>query len=76
MSIIAQNIYRIIKEKCLSQAAIGNKVGYGAKKFNDMLRGRKIIKADDVPVIAKALGVMPSELFHQDVTDKGESKNE
>ncbi len=72
MSIISQNIYRIIKEKCLSQSAIGRRAGYDIKKFNAMLRGRKIIKAEDIPIIANALGVEPGELFRLEEAEKSQ----
>ena len=62
-SIIAENVKRIIDEKCLSKGAIGRKAGYDIKKFSNMLNGRKIITDVDVMNIANALDVEPNELY-------------
>lgn len=62
-SVTAENTKRIIKEKCLSKGAIGRKAGYNAKKFSNMLNGRKIITDVDVANIANALEVEPNELY-------------
>ncbi len=66
MSVVIQNVYRIIQEKCLKQSSVAIKAGYDAKRFNSMLRGRKIITANDIIPIANALGVLPNELFETD----------
>ena len=55
-------IYKIIDEKCLKQSAVARAAGYDPKKFNALLRGRKMTSEDVVP-ICKALGVTPNELF-------------
>lgn len=60
---VAENIYKIIEEKSLIQAGVAEKAGYTPKSFNDMLRGRKLILADDVLRICKALDITPNELF-------------
>lgn len=62
-SITAENIKRVIDEKCLSKGAIGRKAGYDIKKFSNMLNGRKIITDTDVIKIANALEVEPNELY-------------
>lgn len=62
-SITAENIKRVIDEKCLSKGAIGRKAGYDIKKFSNMLNGRKIITDVDVIKIANALEVEPNELY-------------
>lgn len=61
--IIAKKIYSIIKENHYKQSAIANACGYDAKKFNDMLKGRKLIKPDDIVPICLALKITPNELF-------------
>lgn len=60
---VAENIYKIMQEKSLIQAGVAEKAGYTPKSFNDMLRGRKLILADDVLKICKALGITPNDLF-------------
>lgn len=62
-SVVAENVRRIIEERCLSKGAIGRKAGYDNKKFSNMLNGRKIITDVDVMNIANALEVEPNELY-------------
>lgn len=71
-SITAENIKRVIDEKCLSKGAIGRKAGYDIKKFSNMLNGRKIITDVDVIKIANALEVEPNELYgiKKDLSEK------
>ena len=71
-SITAENIKRVIDEKCLSKGAIGRKAGYDIKKFSNMLNGRKIINDVDVIKIANALEVEPNELYgiKKDLSEK------
>lgn len=62
-SIVAENVKRIISEKCFSKGAIAKKAGYDTNKFSNMLHGRKIITDVDVINIANALEVEPNELY-------------
>ena len=62
-TIIAPNIKRIIKEKCLKQVAIAERAGYTPNAFSAMVSGRKMIKDTDVVRIANALEVDANELF-------------
>lgn len=62
-SLIADNVKRIIKEKCVIQSSVARKAGYNPKTFNNMLNGRKVIADHDVEAIANALNVSPNELF-------------
>lgn len=63
---VADNIERIIKEKGLKQCAVASKAGFKTQPFNDMLKGRRLIKISDVEIIAKALGVTTNELYSSD----------
>lgn len=63
LSIVALNVKRIIREKCLKQSAIAIKAGYSVQKFNNMLNGRKLITDTDIKTLADVLGVLPNELF-------------
>lgn len=60
---VERQIYRIMKEKLISQAAAARAVGLSPQSFNDMLRGRKLIRQEHVPKICKALRCEPNELF-------------
>ena len=75
-SLIAENVIRIIDEKCLSKGAIGRKAGYDIKKFSNMLNGRKIITDVDVMNIANALDVEPNELYGLSPETKRESDSD
>lgn len=66
---VAENIQRIIRENGLKQVYAAEKAGYTAQMLNDMLVGRKIIKACDVIRICTALGVDANSLYE---TEKGE----
>lgn len=63
VSIVATNAKQIIKKKKMLQAAVAERAGYQYQTFNNMLNGRKIITANDILPIAKALGVTPNDLF-------------
>lgn len=62
-SILAPNIAEIISEKCLKQSAVAQKAGYTKQQFNDMLKGRRVIRDTDVVKIATALEVDANTLF-------------
>lgn len=62
-SVVAANVKRLIAEKGYKQSAVANKAGYNPKAFSNMMNNRKIITDVDVANIARALGVMPGELF-------------
>ena len=62
-SAIAENVKKIIREKCLKQGALAEKAGYDCKKFSNMLNGRKVITDVDVIKIANALEVAPNDLY-------------
>ena len=62
---VADNILQIIKSKGIKQCAIAARAGYSSQALNDMLMGRKLIKVNDVVVLANALDVTPGQLFSQ-----------
>lgn len=64
---IAENIKRIIVCKGIKQRFIADFAGFSENEFSAMLNGRKIIRATDLPLIAKALEVTPNELFATNV---------
>ena len=68
MNIVARNIERIIAEKGFLKKGVAKRAGITEQQLCDMLKGRKVIKAEHVPSLSTALGVQPSELFVQ--TDK------
>lgn len=60
---VAVGISNIIHEKAYVQSAIAKKAGFSIQGFNDMLNGRKVIRADYLPSISKALGVSIQEIY-------------
>jgi len=60
---VASGIERIIRDKGFVQGAIAAKAGFSDQQFCDMLKGRKIIRADFLVPIAKALGVSVQEIY-------------
>ena len=65
-SIVAPNVKRIIKQKCLKQSAVATRAGYTPNQFCSMMKGRKIFKDIDIMNIAIALGVDANELFKKE----------
>ncbi|HJA33227.1 MAG TPA: helix-turn-helix domain-containing protein [Candidatus Mediterraneibacter merdigallinarum] len=59
----ADNISKLIEEKGLKQVYVAQKAGYKAQELNDMLNGRRLIKACDVPRLALALNVEINEIY-------------
>lgn len=63
---VPKNIKFIIFTKGLKQCAVAKKAGFTAATFCDMLAGRRLIRACDIPSIARALDVTPNDLFATD----------
>jgi hypothetical protein len=53
----------IIAQKGLKNLYVAESAGYTPQELSDMLNGRRLIKACDIPRIAKALGVEINYLF-------------
>lgn len=60
---IIRNIKRVIQQKGLVQKAVAGRAKFSDQQFSDMLNGRKVIRAEYMPDIAKALGVEVAELY-------------
>lgn len=60
---ITERIYQIMERKCMKQCLVAKAAGFDPKLFNSMLRGRKLIRLEDITPICHALGVTPNELF-------------
>ena len=61
--VIRTNIRAIIKDKGFMQKAVANRAGFSKQTFNDMLAGRRYIRADEIPRIANALGCDNSDIY-------------
>lgn len=65
-AVLPKNIYKIIHAKGLKQGAVAERAGYSKQAFNAMLKGRRIIKPNDILAIAKALDTDVRELFENE----------
>lgn len=64
--ILIYNIRRIIKRKGLKQCSVAEKAGFTPNTFSSMLNERKVITAEHIPSIARALNVDVNELFKKE----------
>lgn len=71
---IAKNISRIIEDKGLKKRYVAEKAGYTKQEFSDMLNGRRIIKACDIPRIARATDADLYEIYAEE--EKGTRKSD
>lgn len=60
---LASGISILIRESGMKQNYIAYRAGYSEQELSDMLNGRRLIKACDIPRIAAALGKKPDELY-------------
>lgn len=61
---LADNIKSIIRKKGILQSDLAQIAGYSRQQLSNMLQGRKLIRADDIPRIAKALSSTPNDLYN------------
>ena len=66
---VAAGIDKIMKDNGYIQKVIAQKAGFTDQQFSDMLCGRKVIRADYLVPIAKAMRVSV-----QDIYDAGMNK--
>ncbi|WP_242946276.1 helix-turn-helix transcriptional regulator [Anaerostipes sp. 494a] len=64
----SDGVARIIKEKGLKQVYVAKRAGFTSQELCDMLNGRKLIKACDIPKLANVLGVTVNDIYE---TGKG-----
>ena len=60
---LSKKLKIIIAQKGLKNLYVAESAGYTPQELSDMLNGRRLIKACDIPRIAKALGVEINYLF-------------
>lgn len=63
MTLVQGNLIRIIEEKGLVKKGVAKRAGITSQNLSDILNGRKVIRADMIPALAKAVGVAIPELF-------------
>lgn len=63
-SVVANNVKRYIYDKGLKQSALAQRAGFTPQELNDMLNGRRLMRAVDIANIIDALdGVDANALF-------------
>lgn len=60
---LSKGMQAIIAEKGFKNLYIAQKAGFTSQELSDMLNGRRLIKACDIPKLADALGVDANYLF-------------
>lgn len=66
---VATRISTLLEEKGLKQNVIAKSSGFTPQNFNNMLKGRKLIRACDISTIADAIGVDVNELFYSNIAE-------
>lgn len=66
---VCENIRRIAKRDGKKYKTIAQSIGWSKSHMSDVLHGRLLIKAHDIPRIAVALGVDIGALF-QEINEK------
>lgn len=65
-SIVAIRMKEVIREKGLRQAYVATKAGFTSQELNDMLNGRRIMRAADIASlinVVKDFGIDANYLF-------------
>lgn len=76
-SVVAERLKIIIAEKGLKQTAIAARAGFTTQELNDMLNGRRLIRAADIAAILnviKEFGIDANNLFGISSAGKGERR--
>lgn len=60
---LAGGIAVIIKNKGLKQTYVAQKAGFSPQELSDMLNGRRLIKACDIPRLAYSLNVTSNDIY-------------
>lgn len=69
---VAEGIALLISENGIRQSFVAKKAGYSDQMLSDMLNGRKVIRACDIPRIASALSVTTNDIYEAGLRAIGE----
>lgn len=67
---VVTGLRRIIAKKGFKNLYVAQRAGFTSQELSDMLNGRRLIKACDVPKLADALGVEAGDIY--EAAKKGE----
>ncbi len=62
-AVIIGNIRRILDERGIRHGKVADNLGMSRQSFSCMMAGRKIIRAEYIPIIAKTLGCTCDDIF-------------
>lgn len=60
---VASGLKFIIAQKGLKNGFVAEKSGFAPQEFSDMLNGRRLIRACDIPKLASVLGVKTDDIY-------------
>ena len=60
---VPEAITRIIGAKGMKQYVVAQRAGMSAQMLTDIINGRRLIKANDIVALSRALEVTPNDLF-------------
>lgn len=63
VSVVAENVRRIAKEKGIKHTYIASKIGVSPRVLSNLLSGRSCITADQIIPLCVCLDVLPNDLF-------------
>lgn len=67
---VAENIDAIIKDKALNRPEIARRAGVSPRHLYDIIKGRQLIKAQEIKAIAEVLNVEIADLFQEATAEK------
>lgn len=68
---LSKGIQILIDKKGFKNLYIAKKAGFTSQELSDMLNGRKLIKACDIPKLANALEVSADEIYKAGIQKGG-----
>ena len=68
--IIISNIRRILGERGIRHGKVAENLGISKQAFSFMLTGRRTIRAEYIPIIAKTLGCTCDDIFRMPKDDE------
>ncbi len=71
---LSEGIRKIIAQKGLKNLYVAERADFTPQELSDMLNGRRLIKACDIPRLALALGVEINEIYA--AGEKGEARED
>lgn len=60
---ISSGLKSIIAQKGLRNGFVAEKSGFTSQELSDMLNGRRLIRACDIPKLASVLGVKAGDIY-------------